>query len=289
MTDKKSPSALVLPFGKHKGSTVAELLTKDPAYAEWVANQGWVAERFAELHAAILSRGAATDDSPEHNAIQVRFLEKEFQVAWLLALNPKAIENRKAFIVESIVDQRTRSARNALETCQRNITYQEERIIKVQEILLNTDRPNKGIYPDSYYERSIAKHREELASNNDTYLSLKKELLETDRQPTPPIPAISTIVQFEQKGVDVTLHIYLGDYYVYGGDIEIKPTMGDDFPSVMRQMARLRSHYLVLGQYTGRAVSEPQLRQMFKANELTILFVSDIEAEIANARAELAT
>lgn len=49
-------SAIVVPFGKHKGRTVAELLTHDPSYAEWITNQGWVAERFAELHAAIPCR-----------------------------------------------------------------------------------------------------------------------------------------------------------------------------------------------------------------------------------------
>jgi hypothetical protein len=48
MTEEtRSPSAIVLPFGKHKGSTVAELLVRDPAYAEWIVGQGWVAERFA--------------------------------------------------------------------------------------------------------------------------------------------------------------------------------------------------------------------------------------------------
>ena len=90
-------SALVVPFGKHKGRTVAELLVHDPQYAQWIVNQGWVAERFAELHAAILTRGAATDDSPEHNAIQVRFLDQTFAVACVLAAWPgrigKAREN----------------------------------------------------------------------------------------------------------------------------------------------------------------------------------------------------
>jgi len=56
----QTPSAIVIPFGKHKGAIVAELLEKDPAYAEWIIAQGWVAERFAVLHAAILSRGAGS-------------------------------------------------------------------------------------------------------------------------------------------------------------------------------------------------------------------------------------
>jgi hypothetical protein len=256
---KKAPSAIVLPFGKHKGSTVAELLAKDPAYAEWVANQGWVAERFAELHAAILSRGAATDDSPEHNAIQVRFLDETFRMACLMAAFPGRTEKWKDLGRERIT--------------------KDER----EEV--------------SYY--SSGRNIVELKKHQDALADLEaKEIF------------IVSSVKFEQRGIDVEIfwdgvlardvkldtRIFLGTPSFkdspglklrYVG-VEIKPTMGDDFPSVMRQMSRLRATVLVVGEYTGRAVSEPQLRQMFEANNLKLLFVRDIEAEIANARAELA-
>ena len=55
-----------------------------PSDADWVAAQSWVAERFAELHAAILTKGAGyPDDTPEHNAIQARFLDEAFRLALL--------------------------------------------------------------------------------------------------------------------------------------------------------------------------------------------------------------
>jgi uncharacterized protein (DUF3820 family) len=95
---KTEPSAIVLPFGKHKGKTVAELLVADEEYANWIAAQGWVAERFAELHAAILSRGAGIDDSPEHNALQARFLEPEFRLALLRILKKSEIEDARGFL-----------------------------------------------------------------------------------------------------------------------------------------------------------------------------------------------
>lgn len=75
------PSAIVVPIGKYKGATVAELLVRDPAYVEWITSQGWFAQRFAEVHAAIISRGAGTDDTPEHNQLQARFMEPEFRTA----------------------------------------------------------------------------------------------------------------------------------------------------------------------------------------------------------------
>jgi hypothetical protein len=70
--------------------------------------------------------------------------------------------------------------------------------------------------------------------------------------------------------------------------IELKPTMGDDYPSVMRQMARLRSKVLVLGTYTGRGASEPQMRAMFKANGITVIFLQEIEEAMRAAKAAAA-
>jgi hypothetical protein len=248
MTEKKLPSAIVLPFGKHKGATVAELLTKDPAYAEWIVAQGWVAERFAELHAAILSRGAATDDSPEHNAIQVRFLDPVFRLACLFAVNGDAMREDWANTIACQIDMAADDVRRA----ERGYIYPE------------TDRPGRV---------DGAKRR--LAALNSA------------------IRKFATSVRFEDRGVDVSiswsLHSAGGSWGHKGpAGIEIKPTMGDDFPSVMRQMSRLGCRILVVGEYTGRAVSEPQLRQMFAANNQTLLFIRDIEAEIATARTELA-
>jgi hypothetical protein len=96
VTEQLAPSdsgALILPFGKHKGATVAELLAKDPSYADWVVAQGWVAQRFAELHAAILSRGTGSDDTPEHNALQGRFLDPVFREACLRLVARKALND----------------------------------------------------------------------------------------------------------------------------------------------------------------------------------------------------
>ncbi len=53
MTDTRDPAGVVVPFGKHRGATVAELLEKDPAYADWLLAQGWLAERFGSEAASM--------------------------------------------------------------------------------------------------------------------------------------------------------------------------------------------------------------------------------------------
>lgn len=271
MAEKKSPSALVLPFGKHRGSTVAELLTKDPAYAEWIANQGWVAERFAELHAAILSRGAVSDDSPEHNSIQVRFLDETFRLACLMAAIPTQLKQQAA----EFRSGRASGLNDEIKCLRRSIEDARGSLGRV--------RPNWISETD--FERRVSERDDLLKIGPEKLQSTETELANIHQIKAP----ITTYVRFEERGVDVVISWTFYQTRSSGVDIgiEIKPTMGDDFPSVMRQMAHLRTRVLVVGDYTGRAVSEPQLRQMFAANNQMLLFIRDIEAEIANARADL--
>jgi hypothetical protein len=220
-------SAIVVPFGKHKGRTVAELLTHDPSYAEWITNQGWVAERFAELHAAILSRGAASDDSPEHNLIQARFLEPLFRAAFALAAQgtPWTVASWKL------------------------------------------DR--------------IRNYKRWIADPTDTATGKIEDI------------QFWSDARFEQRGVDVVLawDFRLPGHYGWDSphlshNIEIKPSLGDDFPSVMRQMQRLGSSALLIDRYASVLPLET-LRQMFAANGIHLVTVREVEAELANARAEL--
>jgi hypothetical protein len=209
MVSNTEPSAMLLPFGKHKGRTVAEVLATDPQYAEWMLGQAWFAERFAELHAALLTRGAASDDTPEHNAIQARFLDPVFRAALGLSL------------------------------------------------------------PHGWCDIDLAK----------------------------------AAVQFEYQGIDVVLSAFGQPFHTIPGTrlsagygiregledgfiltIEIKPSLGDDFPTVMRQMERLQAVALVIDQITGRLPLET-VRSMFRANGRLLITVREIEAEIANARA----
>jgi hypothetical protein len=93
-----------------------------------------------------------------------------------------------------------------------------------------------------------------------------------------------TSVDFEYRGVDVRLDAR----FQKGGEqfridvlgVEIKPSVGDDYPSVMRQMKRLGAGILVAGTWTGRGVSEPQMRAMFEASGIKVVFVQEIEERL---------
>jgi hypothetical protein len=258
------PSAIVIPFGKHKGKTVAELLTADPQYADWIAAQAWVAERFAELHAAILTRGAGTDDTPEHNALQARFLDERFCLALIqITSAARIIDARADCLRYETYDLRmeTGKARSRLERVRSNIEWK------------TGQPPEQTKYPLMTLEEDEA----EAKALTSRIATLEQQLQDWRFEEWP--SKIS--VDFECRGVDVRLDARFqkgGEHFnidVLG--VEIKPSVGDDYPSVMRQMKRLGAGTLVAGTWTGRGVSEPQMRAMFEASGIKVVFVQEIE------------
>lgn len=276
----QDPSAIIIPFGKHRGSTVAELLAKDPAYADWLVAQGWLAQRFAELHAAITTRGAGADDSPEHNRIQVRFLDPLFRAA-LISLTQNVQEAR-------IRDWNDRAypLKDAVHTSQISVTNAKNGIEYDRKML--TD-PFYG--KPQYREQRLAS----IARSEQRLIAAQAALrtAQTELAAFPHLPLLST-VSFEHHGVDARIlwafldkpldlerHRYRDHMTIA---VEIKPSMGDDYPSVMRQMQRLQCQILLIETYTGAAVPLPLLRTMFEANKCQLLTLQDVEAEMPNAK-----
>lgn len=208
------PSALIIAFGKYRGLTVAELLDRDPSYAQWLLGQAWLADRFAELHAALAGRGAAQDDTPEHNAIQARFADHKFRLAFL-----------EATIPDLIADEQIRMR------------------------LWNAQNPRHAN--------------------------------------PPPFDTPATAAHFERHGIDVVILWNLthapdktSSNYLVG--IEIKPSLGDDYPAVMRQIERTmrplagQRRCCLIDSYAGRTVPYQQLREMFAANGVILVTLREV-------------
>lgn len=258
MTDgskQADPSAIVIPFGKHKGTTVAELLVRDPAYAEWVTGQGWVAERFAELHAAILSRGSGTDDSPEHNVLQSRFLDDDFCLALVnLIVSGDEIEKMRADCREFMVTR-----------CEKAIAEHEW---SIQNLTAGWRMSENGA-------------AEKALECRKKIFDLAQEI---DDAGTAVWPVV-TAVRLEERGVDVILSWGLSQPTAREHRIELKPSVGDDFPSVMRQMKRLGAPTLILERYEGRGVPEPAFRKMMGLGGMRVIFLQEVEEEMRRAGA----
>lgn len=68
----------IVPFGKYRGSSIDEVMVRDPSYCEWLAAQPWVREKFQNLHLTIINTGAEPQDSPEHNLMQARLADNDY-------------------------------------------------------------------------------------------------------------------------------------------------------------------------------------------------------------------
>lgn len=76
--DEPRPMA-VIPFGKHRGTPVDVLKETDPRYLDWLTAQEWFREKYANVYQIIINRGGETEETPEHNALQLLWLDEEFR------------------------------------------------------------------------------------------------------------------------------------------------------------------------------------------------------------------
>lgn len=285
------PSAIIIPFGKHQGSTVSELIAKDPAYTQWLMSQAWLAERFAGIHAALATRGAVSDDSPDHNALQARFLNAEFRKAFL-----------EVFDIQNYIDHVLKHWEScygdaAMEAVQIKHHEAGQKLKKLKaDLARGWFNHSPSYYNDAHYEKTwpedalrLQREIAEQESRIVRLLNYGEQVFEIGAKQ--PLVVVSSSATFEQKGVDVVVY---SDIKVDGPDycattvnpigIELKPDMSDDFPSVMRQMQRLEARVLIVGRYAGTTVTEDQLRQMFGANGFRLIFVCEIEAKMVEGQ-----
>jgi hypothetical protein len=120
----------VMTFGKHKGRTIEELLIADPQYLQWLCNQDWFRAKFVVLHQTIINRGAEPEETPEHNSMQVKFLDDDYCVRFLNHF--KSSEKRR----DELENERQGKLRHA-ESCLSSdsyIHYDKKSYLKDQKI-----------------------------------------------------------------------------------------------------------------------------------------------------------
>ncbi len=68
----------VVPFGKYRGKPI-ETLAADVKYCEWLSGQDWFKEKYSNIYNTIIVNTIVEpQDSPEHNILQMKFLDNEY-------------------------------------------------------------------------------------------------------------------------------------------------------------------------------------------------------------------
>jgi hypothetical protein len=252
--------AEIVPFGKYKGQPL-ELLLADQDYLHWVSGQPGLMAMLQSRHPAvfnIITVGAPVNsDTPEHNALQARFLAQDFQYAFIELAMGKSVHATATTLAENENAEAEKRFNDRLAAAKENLFDAEKWF-------------QKGATLPDYFTEAAQNARKAY------------EVLAAKPRPAPVTPQRPTIeVEFE-CGYDVELHAWGwrsdgGNYY--GGwrfRIELKPQMGDDFPAVLRQMKRNEADTLVVGSFEATTCTLEQVRKMF--GQKRIITLQEIEA-----------
>ena len=241
LPEKNTPASLppIIPFGKHVGRLVEEVLADDPQYLQWLTTRDWFRTGYPVLYQIVINRGGVPEDTPEHNALQVLFLDDQFCIQFMSHITPDFASSAYKRLRE----------------------YGQSEIEELRRALKRGYRHwfgEKDFDPEQI-EAQIA-----CLSKREMHFEVSKE--------------------FEQNGIDIILFVDLCfKGYTHSGvragkaSIEIKPTVGDDYPAVLRQMRRIQCTVLFLRDYVGKGATREQFVQTFKTANITVVFADEIE------------
>lgn len=299
MNNESNNTTTLVPFGKYKGKP-AEVLRNDPDYCDWLMSQDWFRSRYQGVYNIIINNFTEPADTPEHNALQAKFLSDDFvagfirhalkydifsAVSMAFKENSKACQNAKELLEK--IQKEAEAYRAEKEAA-------EDRQIRIRCEILLRDLEEKEIQAVQMLDEFDSKRERTFAALYEEYYQPTAEDLEYR-------------IDFEVRGWDVvidkitlnssnvsycTLWNEFNTFIVNRSDsaalpgihIEIKPAVGDDYPTILRQMksngARItpdERFVLIYDAFTARGVTEAQMKQTFEKSGIITAQFSEIE------------
>lgn len=259
MADEDPPN--IIPFGKHKGKTVEEIRIAEPGYLDWLEGQPWFRDKFVVLHQTIINRGAEPEETPDHNALQVLFLEDAFclKVVAVLGYNPENGFNKWK--------------QEAIDKLKRGAVDDQKRVEEYEATIASYfERVAKGGKSDYSWEKSYQRMLEDKQRTRD---QTKLEI--TKKQSEVYVGRIENRA-FEAQGWDVVFEASFAGRFT----IEIKPSVGDDYPAILRQINALRHRnygnpVLFLERYIGVGATHEQFVAIFKQAGIQVVFRDQVD------------
>jgi len=265
VTNNASQKNRLLEFGKYKGQPV-EVLANDPSYCQYLINQPGFKEKNYSLYQIIINNFCEPNDTPEHNALQVRFTDDNFCLAlgklchWKLMHKSSCIRN-----IERAINKFERANYSSYSNNQQ----------KIEELIIHRNGMKENVY---------IKNGIEYNAFNDPLFIIGK-VFEQD--------GWDVIIQTDDANTNSTY--CRGDCLAYNDcdikmnkiAVEIKPTLGDNYPAILRQMKMAKIHpdfqCLVYESFNASNVTLDQIKESFSSSDFKIFSFTEIE----NAKKEL--
>lgn len=282
----------LVPFGKYKGQPV-EALRSDQSYVDWLVNQDWFQAKYKNIYTVVINNFGEPAETPDHNAMQIKFLDK----TWLFKFLHCFYRSRgKQYLFELHIDG-SDIQNKIVDTIDKSLADCQSLFSKA--LIALESKCSQGVDEDSIKNAFLhnewhdaSKQIKRARSIADLCISIQHPNLSDFFVP-------STSVLFEDCGFDVTINASLVTNVkceISNATIfcEMKPSMGDDYPAVMRQIkanynrismpssryvsARQGALCLVLGKYSGIGATFDQVKTMFATEGITIVEELSVDA-----------
>ena len=327
----------IVPFGKYKGKPVTEFLA-DTSYVEWCKKQPGMLEKNPTIYNIVVNQqitsSSQNSKTPEHNKLQNLFLNTDNLSKLRKSLFKTHINNFEINLNNLIHDEdfirlfgkhKKEDLMNFThpgkvifedkynwdmcfymntqfisfdENGEDKIKYKEQYDIKKEEYMTKIQEEQKwrkeasrgGITDENFkkiceetYENKFNKHYKKYRDGNSYYKGFVQKYLSNYSHRV-----------YGDSDIEVDL---LPDKLLC---CEIKPTLGDDYPEVLRKMKTQQSlsekdedwkdwrrrgemsplskitYLLIIGSFKSKAASREQLIEIFKQSNIIVKFINDI-------------
>jgi hypothetical protein len=276
---EKINQAMVVPFGKFKGQPI-EVLLSHAEYAAWLLAQPGFSERYPSF--ADFIRRARVDglqDTPEHNAMVDRLMDHDS--FWLYVAVNGSMEPFKRWRLTSAFPELKATATGPCLDCSRDASTWSFGT----SLFHRGGKPQRP--PNMPDELTVCEHSEPKV---DPYTAnFRCEQVESKTK---------LRCEVEPKGADLLLGVA---FFIRPNDIplvntvpvirktivaELKPVIGDDFPSVIRQVKMARQIYgydpmyvVVCTNLHTSNLSSDRVKRQFENSGIQLLIESEISGQ----------
>lgn len=264
----------VMPFGKYKGTPIAEVVASDPGYIDWAMAQENIREKIGSIVVNIIHAtptGAAASETPQHNLMQAEYFSEAAVSAVLRVLGLSETPVMRAATGQELLDH-WKATGTHIDRYEWNRSQREQYWGRVK------------VWDGS-------KHIERLMTDEEkTALEEKiKASTYTGKVPTERTSYHVADLTIELAGWDIVAHFRAKENSGRIG-LELKPSIGDDYPAVLRQVTTrtknsaqysrlaLNEVVVVYNRYTGSVLIDTVVK-MFKASGVRLISHSDVEKQ----------
>jgi hypothetical protein len=283
----------IMTFGKKYIGQPLTTVMADTKYVEWIKNQPDIEKKYPSIYNILVHQQLPNKSSktPAHNLLQNKFLNSDVQFAVLKKLCPNTLEKRpiehfmkleKLFQNEKFIEyfgkhKIPEKTKNYLETLKTNVVFESDFNWDIQilsdPICIDLNLEYKKGYwynngtNNAYVNESVKEIIEDLLIGIDNGTNEKNR-----KKPSLSIEIVSVL----------SISIYA----------ELKPTLGDDYPEVLRKM---KSQFemtvakkeksgrkyilmccLIIGKFESRTTTEEQLIKIFGQTNIKVIFTRDL-------------